>query len=248
MNTMKIEIWSDVVCPWCYIGKRRFETALGRFAHRDQVVIVWRSFELDPHAPRHAAGSLDDMLAQKKGISQAQAAAMNQQVSELAAAEGLDYQLDRAKPGNTFDAHRLIHLAAAHKLQAQAKERLLRAYFTEGLPISDHDTLATIGSQLGLAGDEVRAMLASDAYADNVRADEQRAAAFGIRGVPFFVIDEHYGVSGAQAPGVFLNALEQAWAAAHPLTLLSAPSQNDANCDDGSCAVTPAPGIEEYSK
>ena len=232
MYPMTIEIWSDVVCPWCYIGKRRFEAALEQFAHRDQVVIVWRSFELDPHAPRHTAGSLNDMLAQKKGISQAQAAAMNQQVTELAAAEGLDYQLDRAKPGNTFDAHRLIHLAAAHNLQAQAKERLLRAYFTEGLPISDHDTLVMIGAELGIAGDEVRAMLDSDAYSEEVRADQRRAAAFGIRGVPFYVIDEQYGVSGAQAPAVFLDALEQAWTVSHPLTLLSAPSQNDASCDE----------------
>jgi predicted DsbA family dithiol-disulfide isomerase len=173
------------------------------------------------------------------GISLAQAAAMNRQVTELAAAEGLDYQLDRAQHGNTFDAHRLIHLAAAHNLQAQAKERLLRAYFTEGLPISDHDTLAMIGAELGLAGDEVRAMLEGDAYADEVRADERRAAAFGIRGVPFFVIDEQYGVSGAQASAVFLDTLEQAWVAAHPLTLVSAPSQADGSCDDGSCAVAP---------
>jgi predicted DsbA family dithiol-disulfide isomerase len=241
MHPMMIEIWSDVVCPWCYIGKRRFESALARFAHRDQVVVVWRSFELDPHAPRRTLGSLNDLLAQKIGVSPAQAAAMNRQVADLAATEGLDYQLDRAKPGNTFDAHRLIHLAAAHNLQAQAKERLLRAYFTEGLPISDPDTLATIGAELGIAGDEVRAMLAGDAYADDVRADERRAAAFGIRGVPFFVIDEQYGVSGAQTPTVFLDALEQAWATAHPLTLVSAPSQEDGNCDDGSCAVAPAP-------
>jgi predicted DsbA family dithiol-disulfide isomerase len=242
MHPMTIEIWSDVVCPWCYIGKRRFETALGRFAHRDQVVIVWRSFELDPHAPRRTGGSMNDLLAQKIGVSHAQAAAMNRQVADLAAREGLDYQLDRTKHGNTFDAHRLIHLAAAHNRQAEAKERLLRAYFTEGLPISDLDTLATIGSELGMAGDEVRAMLEGDAYADEVRADERRAAAFGIRGVPFFVIDEQYGVSGAQAPTVFLDALDQAWTAAHPLTLLSAPSQEDASCDDGSCAVAPAHG------
>jgi predicted DsbA family dithiol-disulfide isomerase len=180
------------------------------------------------------------MLAHKIGVSHAQAAAMNRQVTELAANEGLDYQLDRARPGNTFDAHRLIHLAAAHNQQAQAKERLLRAYFTEGLPISDRDTLVTIGIKLGLAGDEVRAMLQGDAYADEVRADEQRAAAFGIRGVPFYLIDEQYGVSGAQPPAVFLNALEQAQAAAHPLTLVGAPTEEVESCDDGSCAVVPS--------
>ncbi len=240
MQPMHIEIWSDVVCPWCYIGKRRFEAALARFAHRDQVVVQWRSFELDPHAPRRTEGSINDLLAQKLGVSLAQAAAMHRQVIDLAAREGLDYQLDRTKPGNTFDAHRLIHLAAAHNLQAEAKERLLRAYFTEGLPISDLDTLATIGTELGIAGGEVRAMLASDAYADEVRADQRRAAAFGIRGVPFFVIDEQYGVSGAQAPAVFLDALEQAWSASHPLTLLRTTAAGDSSCDDGSCAVAPA--------
>ena len=248
MQPMRIEIWSDVVCPWCYIGKRRFESALARFAHRDQVQVVWRSFELDPRAPRRSPGSLNDYLARKIGGSVAQAAAMNAQISALAAKEGLDYQLDRAKHGNSFDAHRLIHLAASHGLQAQAKERLLRAYFTEGLPISDPDTLVTIGAELGLPADDVRAMLEGDAYADAVRADERRAAAFGVSGVPFYVIDEQYGVSGAQDPAVFLGALEQAWAESHPLTLLSAPSQDDASCDDGSCAVTPARGIAEYSR
>jgi predicted DsbA family dithiol-disulfide isomerase len=242
MQPMAIEIWSDMVCPWCYIGKRRFESALARFAHRDQVVVVWRSFELDPHAPRRTPGSLNDLLAQKIGVSAAQAAAMNRQVADLAAKEGLDYQLDRAKHGNTFDAHRLIHLAAAHNLQAQAKERLLRAYFTEGLPISDLDTLATIGAELGIAGDEARAMLASDAYADAVRADERRAAALGISGVPFYMIDKRYGVSGAQDAAVFLDALEQAWAKSHPLKLVGAPAAEAGSCDDGSCAVVPAPG------
>jgi predicted DsbA family dithiol-disulfide isomerase len=238
---MQVEIWSDIVCPWCYIGKRRFEAALARFAHRDQVAVVWRSFELDPYAPRQAAGSLDDHLARKLGASHAQAAAMNRHVSELAAGEGLDYQLDRAKPGNTFDAHRLIHLAAAHHLQAKAKERLLRAYFTEGRPIGDADTLAAIGVELGLDGVEVRAMLEGDAYADEVRVDQRRAAAYGIRGVPFVVLDERYGVSGAQPAAVFLEALEQAWAAAHPpapLNMLSEAADDD--CADGSCAVAPA--------
>jgi predicted DsbA family dithiol-disulfide isomerase len=210
---MQIEIWSDVVCPWCYIGKRRFEAALAQFAHRDEVVVAWRSYELDPHAPREEEGSLNDMLARKLRVSTAQAAAMNQRVIDLAAGEGLDYQLARARPGNTFDAHRLIHLAAAHNLQAVAKERLLRAYFTEGRPIGDLDTLAQIGAELGLPGDEVRAMLEGDAYAADVRADQRRAAEFGIQGVPFFVIDERYGVSGAQPAAVFLDALEQAWAA-----------------------------------
>lgn len=209
---MQIDIWSDIVCPWCYIGKRRFETALARFAHHDNVTVRWHSFELDPHTPRQTAGSLNDMLARKMNVSTAQAAAMNAQVTALAAQEGLDYQLDRAQHGNTFDAHRLIHLAATHNLQGAAKERLLHAYFTEGLPISDHATLVTLGAEIGLAADDVRTMLASDDYADDVRADEQQASAYGISGVPFYVINEQYGVSGAQSAEVFLNALEQIWA------------------------------------
>jgi predicted DsbA family dithiol-disulfide isomerase len=212
MQPMTIDIWSDIVCPWCYIGKRRFEQALARFAHRDQVQLIWRSFELDPHAPRQSPGTLNDMLVRKIGVSLAQAAAMHAQVTALAAKEGLDYQLDRARHGNTFDAHRLIHLAARHGRQAQAKERLLRAYFTDGLPIGDRDTLLTLGAELGLPSDDVRAMLEGDAYAEAVRADEQRARALGISGVPFYVIDKRYGVSGAQDSAVFLDALEQAWA------------------------------------
>jgi predicted DsbA family dithiol-disulfide isomerase len=212
---MRIEIWSDVVCPWCYIGKRRFESALARFEHQKQVEVVWRSFELDPYAPQRAEGTLEEMLSKKYGVSLKEAAGMNARVTALAAKEGLDYHLDQAQRDNTFNAHRLIHLGAAHNLQDEVKERLLRAYFTEGRPISDPETLVAIGAEAGIPADEVRSMLAGDAYADAVRADEQRASAFGIRGVPFFVLDEQFGVSGAQEAAVFLNTLEQAWAQSH---------------------------------
>ena len=212
MQRMVLEIWSDVVCPWCYIGKRRFERALTQFPHSDQVDVVWRSFQLDPEAPRQIAGNLTELLAQKFGISSIQVATMNQQITDLAAQEGLAYQLEHAQPGNTFDAHRLIHLAAANGLQTAAKERLLRAYFCEGRSISDHDALLAIGSELGLSTDAVQAMLGGNAYGDAVRSDQQRAARLGIRGVPFFVLDGRYGVSGAQTPEVLLNALQQAWA------------------------------------
>lgn len=245
MQPMTVEIWSDIVCPWCYIGKRRFEAALARFAHREHVAITWRSFELDPHAAQRTPGSLTDMLARKIGVSLAQAAAMNAQVSALAAKEGLDYRLERAQHGNTFDAHRLIHLAAAHQRQDAAKERLLHAYFSDGLPIGDHETLVTIGVELGIAADEVRAMLTSAAYADAVRADERRAAALGISGVPFFVIDAQYGVSGAQASEVFLDMLEQVWAKSHPLTQISTAQAG--SCDDGSCVVPPAQGPAQHT-
>jgi predicted DsbA family dithiol-disulfide isomerase len=240
VKAMKIEIWSDVVCPWCYIGKRRFEAALAQFEHQDRVEIMWRSFELDPQAPRHQEGAQDEMLAKKYGVSLSQARAMIERVTTLAAQEGLDYHLERAQRGNTFDAHRLIHLAAAHGRQGEVKQRLLHAYFTEGRPIADRETLAAIGAEAGIPAAEVRAMLAGDAFAGEVRADEQRAAQFGIRGVPFFVIDERFGVSGAQEQAVLLSALEQAWAHSHPLTLASADAADTDHCDDGSCVVEPA--------
>jgi predicted DsbA family dithiol-disulfide isomerase len=237
---MKVEIWSDVVCPWCYIGKRRFEQALARFAHRDEVEIVWRSFELDPGAPRSTPGSLNDMLAKKMGTTTARAAAMNAHVSELAAGEGLDYHLDIARPGNTFDAHRLIHLAAANGKQGEAKERLMRAYFTEGAAIGERETLVALGVELGLPAEDVRAALESDTYAAEVRADENRARMFGISGVPFFAIDERYGISGAQPAELFTQTLEQAWAEAHPLTMVGVAGTDGADCADGSCAIDPA--------
>lgn len=237
---MKVEIWSDVVCPWCYIGKRRFEKALARFAHRAQVEIVWRSFELDPTAPQVSTETVNEILARKYNMSQQQVAATTANVTALAAKEGLEYHLDNAKRSNTFDAHRLIHLAAAHGLQPAAKERLLQAYFTEGLTLGDSETLVQLGTEIGLPADEVREALAGDAYAEAVRADEQRAAMLGISGVPFFVIDEKYGVSGAQETALLLKVLEQVWSETRPLTLLNTEADETANCDDGSCAVEPA--------
>ena len=208
---MKVEIWSDVVCPWCYIGKRRFETALAQFEHNDQVEVIWRSYELDPHAPRDIEESLYKTLAQKYGTSVEQAKSMTQRIVNLGEQEGLDYNFDIARSGNTFDAHRLIHFAATHHLQGQMKERLMRAYFTEGQPVGDIETLVKLATEVGLDADEARAVLSSDAYANEVRADEKRARMFGIQGVPFFAIDEKYGISGAQPTEVFSEVLEQAW-------------------------------------
>ena len=215
---MKVEIWSDVVCPWCYIGKRRFETALTRFEQRDQIEVLWRSFQLDPTAPRTSDESLNQILSRKHGLTLRQANDTTNHVTELAALEGLEYHFDRAQSGNTFDAHRLIHLAAAHQLQDAMKERLMKAYFTEGLPIGNQDTLVQLATEVGLDRDEARTVLNSDTYADEVKADIEMATELGIRGVPFFVVDEKYGISGAQPAEVFLNALEQAWAESHQLT------------------------------
>jgi predicted DsbA family dithiol-disulfide isomerase len=208
---LSVEVFSDVVCPWCYIGKRRFEAALARFAHAGEVEVTWRSFELDPDAPRDRQGPPAERLAEKYGVSLEEAQAMNARVTEAAAQDGLEYHLDRARGGNTFDAHRIIHLAAAHGLQDEAKERLMRAYFTEGEAIADPETLVRLIAEVGVDAAQARAALAGDAYADAVRADEELAARMGVSGVPFFVLGRRYGVSGAQPPEALLQALEQAW-------------------------------------
>lgn len=231
---LTVEIWSDVVCPWCYIGKRRFEAALRDFEHADAVDVVWRSFELDPDAPTHARVGLEQHLAEKYGVSLERAAAMNKQVTELAAAEGLDYRLDQAQRGNTFDAHRLLHLAQEHGLQKDAKERLLRAYFTEARAISDTDSLVELLDDVDVPADEVREVLSSDAHADDVRADETRARQLGITGVPFFALDGRYGLPGAQPADTILQALRRTWQERAPLQTLG---ESGAACDDDGCAA-----------
>ncbi len=238
---MTVEIWSDVVCPWCYVGKRKFEAALARFEHREQVELVWRSFELDPAAgpSPEQAGSYAARLAAKYGSSVEQAQGMIDTMTANAAAEGLDFRFDLARPGNTFDAHRLLHLAREHGLQDTLKERLDRATFTEGSPSSDHGALRALALEVGLPAEQVDDVLGSDRYADAVRADEAQAQAYGIRGVPFFVIDGAYGISGAQPADVVLDALQQAWAARSPLTLVGTAggSQQAPGCEGDACAL-----------
>jgi predicted DsbA family dithiol-disulfide isomerase len=206
---MQVDIWSDVVCPWCYIGKRRFESALARFPHRDQVEVVFHSFELDPHAQPGPAGSGPDRLAAKYGLTREQAVHKNAQLAALAAAERIEMRFDLAQPSNTFDAHRLLHLAREQGLQVELKERLFRAYFTEGQSLSDQSTLARLASEVGLSS--ALDVLGSDSYTEEVRFDEQEAAALGINGVPFFVLGGRYGVSGAQPADLLLSALDRAW-------------------------------------
>jgi predicted DsbA family dithiol-disulfide isomerase len=212
---MKIEIWSDVVCPWCYIGKRRFENALAAFEHRDKVEVTYRSFQLDPNAPKKFEGSIDEWLADSKGIRVEQSVALHARLAEMGKAEGLDYRFDKVKYGNTFDAHRLIHFAAHHGKQAEMKDRLQRAYFSEGALISDLDTLVGLAKEVGLDADEARSALVTDAHASEVRADIRRAHDIGVSGVPFFLIDEQYGVSGAQPTELFAQALRQIWDETH---------------------------------
>lgn len=208
---MKVEVWSDVACPWCFIGKRRFDVALARFEHRDAVDVRYRSFELDPAAPAIRELAYLDHLMAKYRISMAEADAMIDTMIEAGARNGVVLRFDKAKPGNTFDTHRLLHLAAERGVQAELKDKLLRAVFTKGAVIADHDVLVAVATDAGLDPDEVRAVLESDAYASSVRADQQRAADLGITSVPFFVMGG-FGVSGAQPPDVLLRVLEDAWA------------------------------------
>ena len=235
---MRVEIWSDVVCPWCYIGKRRFEAALARFEHRDEVEVVWRSFELDPRATDSDIDLIGHLSA-KYGVSRQEAARMNERVTQVAAGEGLEFRLDIARRGNTFDAHRLLHLAAARGVQEALKESLLAAYQTAGRPIAEHAALTEVAVAAGLEEAEVRAVLAGDAYAADVRADEADARRLGISAVPAFVVDRRYAVTGAQQSDVLLELLEQAWAGRTPLQVVTVPGSEDDACGPEGCE---APG------
>jgi predicted DsbA family dithiol-disulfide isomerase len=213
MKKLSVDIWSDIACPWCYVGKRRFEAALARFPHGDAVEITWRAFELDPAAPRvqPEIPSYAERLAKKYGRSLKDAEAMLATMTTTGQAEGLSLRFDRVRPGNTFDAHRVLHLAHARGVQGAVKERLLRGYMTEGEAIGEAEVLVRLGAEAGLDADEVRAMLASDTYRHEVKEEESDAAELGISGVPFFVIGGRYAVSGAQPVEVLLRALEHAW-------------------------------------
>lgn len=232
---MNIEIFSDVVCPWCAIGKRRFEVALERFAHRDEVDVVWRAFELDPEAPALAEGDLASHLASKYAMTKAQAVASQERLAAVAAEEGLEFHFDRARRANSFDAHRLLHHALEVGRQDALEERLFAAYFRDGEAISDHATLVRLAEESGLDGTKADEILGSSRYADEVRADEADARALGITGVPFFVIDRHFGISGAQSPESILHVLDEAWADTHPGLVLSADAATA--CDEESCPL-----------
>ena len=209
---MKVEIWSDIACPFCYIGKREFEHALARFPDKEQVDVVWKSFQLDPSAPKRAEGDMYDMLVKKRGSTREQTKAMVGGIVERARTLGLDYQMDKAVMVNTYDGHRLIQLAKGKGLGDAMEERLFKAHFVEGADLSDQATLQRMGEEAGLTAQDVAALWADDAFGDAVRADILEAQRIGVRGVPFFVLDGKYAVSGAQAEEHFLGALQQAWA------------------------------------
>lgn len=210
---MKVEIWSDVVCPWCFVGKRRFDEALLQFDHRDGLDVVWRSYELDPAGPREREGDYVGRLAGKYGVTRESAEAMVQRMVETGESVGIEFRFDRLRAGNTLDAHRLLHWAGSEGegLQGALKDRLFVATFTEGRPVGDVETLASLAEDVGLDGDTARSVLASSAYEADVRADEREAVILQCRGVPFFVLDRRYALAGAQPVEVFLEVLEQAW-------------------------------------
>jgi predicted DsbA family dithiol-disulfide isomerase len=211
---MRIEIWSDIVCPWCYIGKRRLETALAGFPHADQVEIVWRSFQLDPSAPTTPVETVADHLGRKYGGGPAAGRQMIERVTAIAAEEGMTWRHDESLRVGTIDAHRLLH--AAGDQRGELKEALLHAYFAEAQNVADHETLTRIATEAGLDEVLVKEVLTTDQYAAEVEADVRQAAAYGATGVPFFVIDEKFGISGAQPAETFLQVLDRAWADAHP--------------------------------
>ena len=217
---MRIEIWSDVVCPWCFVGKRRLEAALAGFEHADEVEVVYRSFELDPSAPQHGTELSTAVIARKYGRTEAEMREMQQQLSDLAAEEGLAFRLFDTVHTRTVDAHRLLHLAldtGGPALQRQLNEAFLSAYFEQARDLGDHAVLTEIAGATGLDPHRVAAVLAGEEYAAAVAADIDQARAFGATGVPFFVVDRRFAVSGAQPTAVFAQVLEQAWAQAQPV-------------------------------
>ena len=215
-SVMRIDIWSDVVCPWCAIGKAHLEEALSQFSHADQVAIRWHSFELDPSAPPVRSGNYAGMIAKKYGMDLEQAQAMVDQMTARGEDVGVDFRFDRVQPGNTFDAHRVIHLGGIRGVQDQVKSRMLRGYLSDGEAIGLPEVVHKLGVEAGLDPDEVTAVLETDAFADDVRADELLASQLQVTGVPFFVFDGRLAVAGAQPPEVLLEVLERAWSDREP--------------------------------
>lgn len=235
---MRVEIWSDIACPWCYIGKARFEKGLAAFAHRDEIEVVHRSFELDPHRAQGDTAPVIEMLAKKYGRTLDEARAMEEHVAANARAEGLGYRTEGRDHGNTFDIHRLLHLAGARGRQEALLDLAYRANFAEERSVFDPEVLVELAVEAGLDAEEARTVLAdAAAYADDVRADEREAAEFGANAVPFFVFDRRYGISGGQPAEVFTRALEQAWQDRAPVPAVAEAPACDA---DGACEVPQA--------
>ncbi|MDQ0057971.1 DsbA family oxidoreductase [Paenibacillus harenae] len=232
---MKVEIWSDYVCPFCYIGKRRFELGLSKFEHNDKIEVVYRSFELDPGADAESGKSTYEMLSKKYGMTIEQAKANTVNVAQQAAEVGLTFNFDGQVETNTFDSHRLMHFAASQGKDKELSERLFKAHFTDNDNVGNREKLAQLAAEVGLDAEAATKVLASDVYADAVRGEENEGSTLGIRGVPYYVFDRKYAVSGAQAPETFLSTLKKAWDEKHP-TLIQVDGDDDVSCADGVCA------------
>ncbi|WP_341839267.1 DsbA family oxidoreductase [Chitinophaga caseinilytica] len=230
---MKIDIWSDVACPFCYIGKRHLEAALAQFPHAKDVEVTWHSFELNPDAQKDYKEDHYTLLASKYGMTREAAVANSQRVSESGKAVGIDFKFDKLIHTNTFNAHRLIQLAAQHGKQDEIEERLFHAYFTEGKHIGETPVLEAIAREAGLDASEV---LKGTDFTGEVRQDEAQAQQLGIRGVPFFVFDMKYAISGAQPVEAFHQTLEKVWSESHP-SLVNVQGDADNTCSDGSCSI-----------
>jgi predicted DsbA family dithiol-disulfide isomerase len=230
-----VEIWSDVVCPWCYIGKRRFEAALNLFEHGDEVEVRWRAYELDPKAPAEREGPYAERLARKYRVPVEEGQVMIDRMTAAAAGDGLDFHFERSRPGNTFDAHRLLHLAHTEGVQDALKERFFAATFVEGEAIGNRETLVRLATEVGLDAHKVRQVLEDGTFAEEVREEEALGHELGISGVPFFVIDGRYGLSGAQPPHHLAKALATAWRESHPIVPLG--EAGEGSCEGDSCAV-----------
>jgi len=232
---MTVNIWSDVRCPFCYIGKHKFEKALEQFPHKDEIKVIWHSFELDPYLKTQPDVNALDHLAESKGISRAQAEQMTEHAAQAAKEAGLSLDFNRSVVANSLDAHKLIQLAKTKGSGTETEETLFKAYFTEGKNIADRQTLLQLGVSLGLEEKEIEEALSSDAYAQKVREDEKQARSLGIRGVPFFVFNDKYAVSGAQSPAVFLQALEQSWSAYDKDNKIQIVAEAASCSTDGNC-------------
>jgi len=237
---MRIDIWSDVTCPWCFIGKKRLEKALEAFPHRDEVEIVHRSYQLDPTAPRGEVHKQREVLQQRYGLDEGRVREMMENVERTAASEGVEMRLLEGLTGNTWDAHRVLHLAREKGLQDAVLERLYKAHFVEGRSIFDARALAELGAEAGLEAEEIRQVLEAGRYDGAIQADVREAQSIGVRGVPFFVIDRRYGVSGAQPKEAFTEVLEKAWAESHPVSLVQAATGDAEACGPDGCEL-PSP-------
>lgn len=245
MPTLRMDIWSDLACPWCYVGKRRLEKALAQFDHASDVQIVWRSYELNPSAPRFIEGDYVARLAEKYRTTKEKAQEMIQRLVDNAAQEGIAMRFDKIRAGNTFDGHRLLHLAGERGKQSALKERLVHAYLCEGEALGDPATLTRLAGEVGLDEKEVAEVLASERYTDDVRGDEALARELQISGVPFFVLDAgetHYAVAGAQPVEEMLGALREAWTAlvaAQPVEAPAAAAKGAKDAGDDAPACGP---------